>query len=1477
MVTSGEKMNPAVNSRQPQAVGSAFFRKTGEHNFFGAREIRSFFGGNIQAKLTVSQPNDPQEKEADDMADHVMRMPEPVHAIHRSKEEEKLDRREEKEEEHVQRAADKEIDRQEEDQPVHAKADSNTLFAIQRSQEKEEEKIHTKCEACQNDEKKDGQKLHAKLERVGLTQINRKRISLYHSDVIQRSGRGPPGDSIQFEQALSSSKGSGDVLPENTKQFMESRFNTDFSGVRIHTGSTAEQLTTGVHAKAFAHGNDIYFNKGQFSPASAEGGTLLAHELTHTIQQGAGKSNVSSKNTPQAKTKVAANSFSISKKDIYGSMDTIPGETRRMPSKTREPNTTKTGLSSWHVNAEGHLQKSADHVHLNDNKKLLRKDEKEKKEEENQVSSTQPGLQKKQAEDIQSKYDNGIGTESIMQTSFSSNTETEVSNSSLNSIADGSKSVINNEQDRGPPSVQLKLIKGGSVIQREGLGSALNAVAGAFGEAAAFVGQGLDAAKKWMLEKIKASVQNIPGYNILGLILRYDPVTHAPVERSGRNILLAGLQLIPGGNLFRQVLERLKAIDEAGAWIEARIGDLLALVSGIGNMFTQFMDHLSLSDISDPELVLNRVADLFGGVFNAVKGFFARAAVEFLEMIKRIMLRLIVDFVQKKMPGLYPLLRVALGHDPVTGEEVPRNGRNILYAVLDATDEGREQRKQMEDTGSFDKAAAWIDKGIAVFTKAYGFLRQAFTNLWASVTIENLFSPEETFKRIYEDFARPVDLVKDFLVDVAKEIIRLVKDGLLKRLSDYARGKPGYYLVTVIIGKDPFTGEVVSRSVANIIHGFMGLMEGGEEQYKQMEQSGAVARATQQVEAAVAKLNMTPEYVIGLFINLWQSFGLKDLAHPVDAFMRIMQKFGEPIGRLINFVIEIVKIVVHVILQIMNFPFDLINNIIAKAMQAFELIKKDPIGFLKNLLRAIKEGFMQFFDHILTHLFTGLKAWFLSEVKLAGIPVPKDFSAIGILKWLLAVLDITMEKIWKKLEERIGKPKVDKIKKMIATVQKVAGAAGDALAFMEDVQKRGFLEVMIDKVKEQLSNVWDLVLNAVQSFVMDQIIKKVTAKLLSMLDPTGIMAVINGAIALYKAIESFKRYLVEMLKIVNSFVEGTLQIAQGATKNAADFLEGALAQGVPVVIGFLANQVGLKLSERLKDALELVRAKVDKGLTWAIDKVVIIVEKLIAFITGKNKKDGHSPEKQAKIDEGIAFMHQEQSKYLKDGKITKNDASKVAATVKANHPVFSSFTIKEVGKKIDFLYTASPETIADEKDESDDGSLDANIQVGTLILVQFGDRQRVAKVEYIENDKRMIKYVIEKKLAHTTTFDSFKKIFIEIYIASKRLMYMGPTPGKRSDVGRKVISRMRGEGKITGVEPDEQVKYGDLWYNISGCDMSHIIGAAKWWEDGGKELGPRSDEAIAFMNNDKNYILEPLGPNRARGSKEPRYSAPPKK
>lgn len=90
-------------------------------------------------------------------------------------------------------------------------------------------------------------------------------------------------DAVQNK--IQSTKGSGEYLPDTTRSFMESRFGTDFSHVRIHNGEEAERLSSELNAQAFTVGHDIYFNAGKYQPQSTEGQQLLAHELTHTIQQ----------------------------------------------------------------------------------------------------------------------------------------------------------------------------------------------------------------------------------------------------------------------------------------------------------------------------------------------------------------------------------------------------------------------------------------------------------------------------------------------------------------------------------------------------------------------------------------------------------------------------------------------------------------------------------------------------------------------------------------------------------------------------------------------------------------------------------------------------------------------------------------------------------------------------------------------------------------------------------------------------------------------------------------------------------------------------------------------------------------------------------------------------------------------------------------------------------------------------------------
>ena len=86
-------------------------------------------------------------------------------------------------------------------------------------------------------------------------------------------------------QRLAENKGKGHPLAPAVRKKMEAAFETDFSEVRIHTDPEAVQMSEELGAQAFTHGHDIYFNEGMFNPSSGSGERLLAHELTHVVQQ----------------------------------------------------------------------------------------------------------------------------------------------------------------------------------------------------------------------------------------------------------------------------------------------------------------------------------------------------------------------------------------------------------------------------------------------------------------------------------------------------------------------------------------------------------------------------------------------------------------------------------------------------------------------------------------------------------------------------------------------------------------------------------------------------------------------------------------------------------------------------------------------------------------------------------------------------------------------------------------------------------------------------------------------------------------------------------------------------------------------------------------------------------------------------------------------------------------------------------------
>ena len=116
-----------------------------------------------------------------------------------------------------------------------------------------------------------------------LVQAKTQVISRQHDQQKGEDG----SDEAAISQRIEAARTSGHKLPEQTRAQMENAFGADFSNVRIHADPEAEALSRDIGARAFATGPDVFFGRNEYNLESAPGRELLAHELTHTVQQGA--------------------------------------------------------------------------------------------------------------------------------------------------------------------------------------------------------------------------------------------------------------------------------------------------------------------------------------------------------------------------------------------------------------------------------------------------------------------------------------------------------------------------------------------------------------------------------------------------------------------------------------------------------------------------------------------------------------------------------------------------------------------------------------------------------------------------------------------------------------------------------------------------------------------------------------------------------------------------------------------------------------------------------------------------------------------------------------------------------------------------------------------------------------------------------------------------------------------------------------
>ncbi len=256
-----------------------------------ARLLRS---GAIQAKLAVGPADDEYEREADRVADDVMRMPDPTSTVTAQRSTLRVQRVCPECEEEPQRAplaiqrvcpeCDEEAQRSplpiqracQECEELQPKSSATTLSGP--------EQISRKCPKCDEKARRQTQEGDAVQRKPDPTDEKDEE----EEGIVQAKSKAgdPPEPSCELESYVASSRGGGQPLPRSTREHFEARFGHDFSGVRVHTESRSADAAAEINSYAFATGSDIHFGSGRFQPGTPQGDRLLGHELTHVLQQG---------------------------------------------------------------------------------------------------------------------------------------------------------------------------------------------------------------------------------------------------------------------------------------------------------------------------------------------------------------------------------------------------------------------------------------------------------------------------------------------------------------------------------------------------------------------------------------------------------------------------------------------------------------------------------------------------------------------------------------------------------------------------------------------------------------------------------------------------------------------------------------------------------------------------------------------------------------------------------------------------------------------------------------------------------------------------------------------------------------------------------------------------------------------------------------------------------------------------------------
>jgi len=555
----------------------------------------------------------------------------------------------------------------------------------------------------------------------------------------------------------------------------------------------------------------------------------------------------------------------------------------------------------------------------------------------------------------------------------------------------------------------------------------------------------------------------------------------------------------------------------------------------------------------------------------------------------------VLDFFADKaniIPG-FRMFTIIIGFNPINMSSVDRSAANILRAVVEFIPGGGLITQALDNYGIFDKAGKWLEGQLRTLGDIGRSIKNAISEFLDSLGWRDVLHLGRVWDRAKRIFTDPIDRILSFLKGLVLGFLSLIREALLRPLAKLAEGTQGWDLLKAVLGRDPITGDPVPQTADTLIGGFMKLI-GQEEIWNNIKKANALSRAWAWFQGALKGLLGFVTQIPSLIIQTIRSIELMDIILLPRVFIKVGKAFAGFLGKFFAWALGTIFDLLQIIFEVVApgaVPY------LKKVQASFRKILKDPISFVKNLVKAGKQGFDQFKDHIGEHLKGAFLDWLTGSIQ--GVYIPKSFDFSEIAKFALSVLGISWANIRMKLVKAVGETAVKAMETGFELVKTLV-TEGPAAAW--------------EQIKEGLSNLKDMVIQGIISFIVETLVKKAVAKVVSLLIPGA--AFIQAILMIYDTITVFIQKLKKIIEVATAFLNSIMDIANGVIGAAANKVENTLRGLLALAISFLAGFAGLgKVADKINEILNTkVRAPIDKALDKVVDWVVNLARKAGRFV-----------------------------------------------------------------------------------------------------------------------------------------------------------------------------------------------------------------------------------------------------------------------